>query len=170
MWQRQFGFTISVLTLLSFHCLLRPADARQLRWCDVELLMDPSQHVTENFLASSTSEKPTRRRMARRAAEQHVRLECHGICQLFNTMKSSVPDRRLHKTIWEIADRLRALAVLAPHFFAEQDYSKSVPPANVTSPYSHHRWRSSHRSAQRRRATELCPHRLASLSAIFPTK
>ena len=29
---------LALLTLLSFHCLLRPAEARQLRWCDVKIV------------------------------------------------------------------------------------------------------------------------------------
>ena len=31
------NLSLSLLTLFSFHCLLRPAEARQLRWCDVKI-------------------------------------------------------------------------------------------------------------------------------------
>ena len=44
--------------LLSFHCLLRPAEARQLPWW--KLLMDHCRHVTNKFMESLTSEIPKR--------------------------------------------------------------------------------------------------------------
>ena len=62
----QFGTPVSheiassAATLFSFRCWLRPAEARQLRWCDVKSLTDPWQHVTKKFLASSTSQNPKR--------------------------------------------------------------------------------------------------------------
>ena len=36
---------LSLLTLVSFHCLLRPAEARQLRWCDVEILVNTLRKI-----------------------------------------------------------------------------------------------------------------------------
>ena len=41
-WRRQLGFTASskfhFLTLVSFHCLVQAAEAKHLRWCDVQIL------------------------------------------------------------------------------------------------------------------------------------
>ena len=34
---------LSFLTLLSFHCLLRPAEARSLRWCDLHCFTEDEQ-------------------------------------------------------------------------------------------------------------------------------
>ena len=39
--------------------------------------------------------------MAGHAAQQHVLLECPRICQLLNTMKSSIPAHRFHTAIWK---------------------------------------------------------------------
>ena len=60
--------------------------------------------------------------------------------------------------------RLRALAQLAPRFFAEQDYRESRLQALTTTALHRKEKRSSLRSLQRRRATELCLHRPASRS------
>ena len=65
------------------------------------LLTDSCQHVTTQCMALSTSESRKTRRMAGHAAQQHVLLECPGICQLVDTMKSSVPDHRLDTAIWK---------------------------------------------------------------------
>ena len=45
--------------------------------------------------------EPKTRRLAGHAAQQHVLLECPGMCQLVNTMKSSCPVHRLDTTTWE---------------------------------------------------------------------
>ena len=63
---------LSLLTLLSFGCLLRPAEARQLRLCNVQAF---------NGSLSTRYEKVSGivRRMAGQAAQQQVLLECLGI-------------------------------------------------------------------------------------------
>ena len=174
--------------------------------------------------------------MASHAAQQHVLLECPGICQLVNTMKSLVPDRRysnleihccstlclfpattqqlwrltltlhaprtprrcsyrslasiprsaaaplkgpLKDIFWkgrlcftktqlskEVADRLSALAELAPRFFAKQDHEESrhqalqPPRCNGKSGGVHSVLRS---GVQQR----LCPHRRLSERHLY---
>ena len=44
--------------------------------------------------------QPKTHRMTVHAMQQHVLLECPGICQLVNTMKSSIPDHKLDTPIW----------------------------------------------------------------------
>ena len=61
--------------------------------------MDTCQHVTENYGIVHIRETKTRRKTGR-ASQQHVLLERPGICQLVNTMKSSVPDHKLGTPIW----------------------------------------------------------------------
>ena len=95
---------LSFLTLLSFHCLFRPAEARQLRWCDVKIVDGSLSTRYEKFMTSCTSENP------KRAAWQAVQLS--NTCfwnVLVNTMKSSIPDHGLQTAIWRIT---------APHHFA----------------------------------------------------
>ena len=40
--------------------------------------------------------------MTGHATQQHVILECRGICQLVNTSKSSIPDHKLNTPIWRL--------------------------------------------------------------------
>ena len=71
-----------LFTLISFHCLLRPAEARQLRSCDVEtFLADPCQHVTNSGTINITEPKTCR--MTGHAAQQHVLLECPAVSWSF---------------------------------------------------------------------------------------
>ena len=92
----------SLVTLISFHCLLRPAEARQLRWCDrKKVSWIPVTTLRKVYGVVNIRETKKTRKMAGHAAEQRVLLECHGTCQLVSTMKSSVPDHRLDVTIWE---------------------------------------------------------------------
>ena len=87
----------TLLALVSFHCLLRAAETKHLRWCDVQTFdVSLPTRYEKKFLASPTSAK-----MAGHASQQHVLLECPAICQLVNTMKSSVPDHRLATAIWK---------------------------------------------------------------------
>ena len=82
----------------------RNSPSASARWSGAEWmtqLQAHCPHVTKKFVASSTSENQKKRRMAGHAAQQHVLLECPGICQLVNTMKSSIPDHRLDTTIWK---------------------------------------------------------------------
>ena len=82
-------------TLLSFHCLLRPAKARQLRWCDGTMFDGSlSTHCEQVYGIVNI-------RMAGHAPQQHVLLEYPGICQLDNTMTSSILDLRLDTSIWK---------------------------------------------------------------------
>ena len=197
--------SLSLLTPFSFHCLLHPAEARQLRRCDVDNGSLSTRY--ENVYGIVNISEPRRRA----ESPQHVLLERPGICQLINTMQSPVPHHRLDTTIWkftaaqhfacfkrqlrslgvshqrstlrglrsggatdhwlqhrnlpqlrrrgrwtsartlgryvqegtslhpnwlskECADRVRALAELAPRFFAEQDCRKSP----TTTPCSYH--------------------------------
>ena len=93
---------LSLLTLFSFHCLLRPAEVRQLRWCDVNIVDGSLSTRHEKVFGIVHIKEPKTRRMAGHAAQQHVLLECPGICQLVRTMKSSIPDHRLDCSNLEI--------------------------------------------------------------------
>ena len=92
---------LSLLTLLSFHCLLRPVEARQLRWCNVKIVDGSLSTRYENILGIAHIREPRTRRMAGHAAQQQVLLECLGMCQLVNTMKSSIPSHILTTAIWK---------------------------------------------------------------------
>ena len=55
---------LSYLTLLSFRCLLRPAEARQLRWCDVETVGGSLSARYEKVYGIVNIREPKTRRMA----------------------------------------------------------------------------------------------------------
>ena len=56
--------------------------------------------------------------MTGHAMQQHVLLECPGICQMVNTMKSSIPNHQLDTPIWTFT--------AAPHFACSQRQLGSV--------------------------------------------
>ena len=69
--------------------------------------------------------EPKTRRMAGHAAQQHVLVECPGICQLVNATKASIPDHRLDTAIWNFTAaqhfanfqrQLRSLGVSHQHY------------------------------------------------------
>ena len=81
---------LSLLALLSFHCLLRPAEARQLRWCDVQIFDGSLSTRHEKVYGIVHTKEPKTSRMTGHAAQQHVLLDCPGVCQLINTMKFQI--------------------------------------------------------------------------------
>ena len=114
-----------LLTLKYFHCLLRPAETRQLRWCDVKIVDGSLSTRHEKVCGIVHIREPKTRRMTGHAAQQHVLLECPGICQLVNTMKSSIPDHQLDTPIWRLTAaqnfayfqrQLRSLGVSNQHY------------------------------------------------------
>ena len=116
---------LSLVTVLSFHCLLRLTEARQLRWCDVKFFDGSLSTRYGKLYGIVIISEPKTRRMAGHAAQQHVLLECPGICQLVNTMKSSIPDHRLDTAIWRFTAaqhfayfqrQLRSLGVSHQHY------------------------------------------------------
>ena len=84
--------------LLSFHCLLRPAEARQLPWW--KLLMDHCRHVTNKFMESLTSEIPKRAGWQVMQPSNTCFWTVLTISQLVESMISSIPDRCLDATSW----------------------------------------------------------------------
>ena len=86
---------LSLLTLLSFHCLLRLAKARHLRGCDVQTFVGSLSARFEKVSGIVNIS-----RMAGHAAHQHMPFECFGLGQLVNSMRSSIPGRRFDTTIW----------------------------------------------------------------------
>ena len=84
-WLHNFP-ELSLPPLLSFHCLLRPAEARHLRWCDVQTF--DGSLVTKKLI---NIDQPKVRRMAGHAAQQQVLVECVGIGQIAHAMRSSIP-------------------------------------------------------------------------------
>ena len=63
---------VSLLTLLSFYCFLRPAEARQLRWREVKLF-DGSRSTRDEKVYGIVHIRETKtRRMTGHAAQQHV--------------------------------------------------------------------------------------------------
>ena len=99
MWRRQHGFTTSpdspFLTLVKFHRLLHAAEAKHLRWCDVQIL-DKSLSTRYEKVSNIVNIS----KMAGHAAQQHVPFECFGIGQVVNSVKSSILDHRFDTRVW----------------------------------------------------------------------
>ena len=66
---------LSLLALLPFHCLLHPAEARQLRRCDVKIVDGSLSTRYEKVYGIVYIRETKTRRMAGHAAQQHVFLE-----------------------------------------------------------------------------------------------
>ena len=137
---------LSLLTLLSFHCLLRPAETRQLRWCDVKNVKGSLSTRYEKVHGIIHIREPKTRRMAGRAAQQHVLLECPGICQLVHTMKSSIPDHRLDTAIWKFTAaqhfahfqrRLRSHGVSHQHYTLSEAVELPIIAFNTAFDHNH---------------------------------
>ena len=118
MWRRHLGFTTSPNFPFchSFHfiaCCVRPRpDTFDGATC--KLLMDPCQHVTKKFV---NIDQPKVRRMAGRAAEQQVLVECVGIGQTVHSLRSSIP----------ITDSMQQFGLLPHHTDALQINCRPSP-------------------------------------------
>ena len=60
---------LSLLTLLSFHCLLRPAEAKQIRWCDMNILDGARSTRCEKVYGAVHIREPKTRRVTAHAAQ-----------------------------------------------------------------------------------------------------
>ena len=83
--------------------MLRPAEARQLRWCDVRNVDGSLSTRYEKVCGMVHIRETKTRRRTGHATQQHELLECSEICQLFNTMKSSLPVHNLDTPIGRFA-------------------------------------------------------------------
>ena len=164
------GIVLSVTTSDWFLCLSRAAESKHLKWCDVPILDKPLSTRYEKV-----SDIIYMSRMAGRAAQQHVLVGYLEIGQMVTTLRSSIPDHKLNTKFWPPLYQTRALqrnCRQSPCSLAARASSlRRTRPTTATNPCSHHveleRQRSPLRSAQRRRATELCPHRPASRSSTL---
>ena len=88
--------SLSLLTPFSFHCLLHPAEARQLRRCEVDNGSLSTRYENVYGIVNISEPKDA----------QNLCSTCFwkrpGICQLMNTMQSPVPHHRLDTTIWKL--------------------------------------------------------------------
>jgi len=95
---------VALLTLLGWHCLLRPSEARMLRWSDILTFGPEDRHRYEGVYGIIRIEDPKTRRVIGHATHQHVLLECLGLATLLRAcraaMATSPPDAR----IWAGAD------------------------------------------------------------------
>ena len=103
---------------------------------------------------------------------RHVLVECVGIGQIVHSTKSSIPItvsiqiKQMFSR--ETADRLRCSRTARAPFLCRTRLRRVPPPAPTATSLQREDLRSSLRSAQRRRrATELCPHRLASRNSTL---
>ena len=82
-------------------CLLRPAEARQLRWRDVQIFDGSLSTRYEKVYGIVHIKEPRTRRTTGHATQQRVLLEFPGICSLINNMKASISDHELDTAIWK---------------------------------------------------------------------
>ena len=93
---------LSFLTLLSFHCLLRPAEARSLRWCDLHCFTEDENCRYPGVYGLIGIRLTKTLQMHGHAAHQHVLVESEGLGRLMRAL------------IWHFApeDRLQQLWTL----------------------------------------------------------
>ena len=141
-WLQNFP-ELLLLTHLSFQCLLRPAEARQLRWCDVNFLnvLEPQFLITDSPTLRkfpATAPQPWRVRSTLHAPYHSLRyrdkplLRRRGRWSSEKTLERQIQEATflLHQNQLskEVTDRLSALAERSTRFFAEQDYERVPPP------------------------------------------
>ena len=135
--------------------------------------MDPCQHVTKNI----NIDQPKVRRMAGHGAQQQVLVECVGNGQIVRSMKSSISIIGSIQQFGLLPHQTDAIQrncrpspcsrrARAPHF-RTAILTKKQPPSPAPTALQRKGQRSSLRCAQRRRATELRPHRLASRNSTL---
>ena len=94
----------SLLTLLSFHCLLRPAEARSLRWCDLHCFTEDEQCRYPGVYGLIGIGLPKTRRMPGHAAHQHVLVESEGLGRLLRKMIWHFPPEDRSQQLWTLRE------------------------------------------------------------------
>ena len=95
---------LSFLTLLSFHCLLRPAEARSLRWCDLHCFTEDDNCRYPGVYGLIGIRLPKTRRMPGHAAHQHVLVESEGLGRLMRALLwHFAPENRLQQ-LWTLRE------------------------------------------------------------------
>ena len=83
---------LSLLTLLSFHCLLCPAEGSQLRWYDVESFDESLSTRCERVHKILHIREPKTRSMSGHAAQHHVLLKCPECDEILGPRSQSRDD------------------------------------------------------------------------------
>ena len=95
---------LSFLTLLSFHCLLRPADARCLRWCDLHCFTEDETCRYPGVYGLVGIRPPKTRRMPGHAAHQHVLVESEGLGRLMRALVWHFAPEDRQQQLWTLRE------------------------------------------------------------------
>ena len=93
-------YKTAVLILISFHCLLRPDEARSLRYCDVNFIEPELQTRYKDVYAILRVTKPKTRRIHSAATVQHVVIQDRALAVFLKRAWSKIPDHRQGELIW----------------------------------------------------------------------
>ena len=91
---------LALLTLVSFHCLLRPAEARNLRWEDLHCFDEQQRARYPGLFGLIGVALPKTRRLAAHAWHQHVLVECPGLGRLLRAALVHLAPNDRSQTIW----------------------------------------------------------------------
>ena len=90
---------VCVMVLLSFHGLLRPAEARAVKWSDIGFL-DEQQDFYPGTYGVIGIALPKTRRMSSHAVHQYVTVESPVLASFLRRVISQVPCSLQHEPIW----------------------------------------------------------------------
>ena len=96
----QGWFKLGVLTLISFHCLLRPDEARHVRYCDMSFIEPELVERDPGVYAILRVAKPKTRRIHSAAAVQHVVIQDGNLARFPRRFWDDIPPARLSDVIW----------------------------------------------------------------------
>ena len=91
---------VCILILLQFHGLLRPSEARHVRWSDIGILSGHDQQFYTGTFAVVGIAQPKTRRMSTHAMHQYVTVESRLMSVFLRNVTRLIPPTQLNERIW----------------------------------------------------------------------
>ena len=91
---------MALLIILSFHCLLRPDEARHVRYADLNFVDDELHSRYSDVYAILRVAKPKTRRIHSAATVQHVVVQDAVLARFLKRAWSAVPEHRMGELVW----------------------------------------------------------------------
>ena len=91
---------LAVITLLQFHCLLRPAECRSVRWRDIVIFSERDRVRYPGVYGVVGIGNPKTRFMPQHAPEQHVLIVDLPLALFLQQVVALVPRDRLDESLW----------------------------------------------------------------------
>ena len=91
---------LAALVLMQFHGLLRPGEARQVRWVDLGFLHPRSHELYPDTFGVIGIVRPKTRRMSVHSVHQYVTVESSVLAVFLRRLLAQVPSESLEEPIW----------------------------------------------------------------------